>query len=493
MKTRVCFFLIGGLALGAVISIGFAQLVSQQSQLEIQKKLNISPQHLLHLRQTKQKMPVKRFQEKFFVRGGVPFIRIKDRQEIPLVSASSLIGPVKAPPPLPDQGLPQALLPYLGYIEGKGGKIPEYVDHRLVLTPVRNQKERGTCTAHAILAALEAFKTIPRDLSEEDLYHRFMIEKGSTCSTNAKDKAGYSITDAAEILSREGACEERFFPYSQDLPPACPEKHGPPEDAVKNRLYRIEDYHTIYNLGEDHPNAIALIAHNGKFVNAPFNIKDGLVADREGVGPREVFTLLPLHGQQVAIMSPEGFIVSADAGRQNLLVADRTEVREWEKFTRVPAGISRMAFKAFNGRYVSADAGKNDLLFADRESVREWESFEVVERPSRFSITNIRYLESILAAGFNIVWGAPVLWGDENKDRIMDVVLDDKGDPLVPDDATGAHSMLIVGYYQPKKYFIVKNSWGDGEGVHGYDYISYDYVKTYSLGGLYITSVSAAK
>jgi len=153
-------------------------------------------------------------------------------------------------------------------------------------------------------------------------------------------------------------------------------------------------------------------------------------------------------------------------------------------------GAGRTAFKAFNGRYVSADAGKNNLLFADREAIREWETFEVVERPSRFSMTNIRYLESILASGFNIVWGAWALWGDEDRDGILDVVLDEKGDPRVPNDDTGAHAMLIVGYYRPKRYFIVKNSWGDGEGVHGYDYFSYDYVKTYSLGGVYITSVS---
>lgn len=490
MKTRVCFFLIGGLALGAVLGLGFVQLVSEQSQLEIQKKLNISPQHLLYLRQTKQVLSAERFQEKFFVRGGIPFIRIKDRREIPLVSASILTGPVKAVPPLPSQGLPPALLPYLGFIEGKGGKIPEYVDHRLVLTSVRDQKQRGTCVAHAILAALEAFKPVPRDLSEEDLYHRFMMQKGSTCSSNAKDKAGYSITGAADILSREGACEERFYPYSENLPLDCPQKHRPPEDAVKNRLYKIEDYRTIWNLGEDHPDAIALIAHNGKFVNAPGDVKDGLVANREGVGSMEVFRLIPLQGQQVTIMSPQGYYVSADAGRQNLLVADRTVPGEWERFTRIPVGNGRTAFKAFNGRYVSADAGKNDHLFADRESIKEWETFEVVEHPSRFSVTNIRYLESILAAGFNVVWGAWVLWGDQDKDGIMDVVLDEKGNPLVPDDKTGAHAMLIVGYYRPKRYFIVKNSWGDGEGVHGYDYFSYDYVKTYSLGGVYITAVS---
>jgi len=63
----------------------------------------------------------------------------------------------------------------------------------------------------------------------------------------------------------------------------------------------------------------------------------------------------------------------------------------------------------------------------------------------------------------------------------------------VPAEPKGGHAMLIVGYNKtvPKPYFIVKNSWGAGNGHEGYLYISYDYMKTYAKYGYYILSCSA--
>src|SRR5206468_11164307 len=38
----------------------------------------------------------------------------------------------------------------------------------------------------------------------------------------------------------------------------------------------------------------------------------------------------------------------------------------------------------------------------------------------------------------------------------------------------GAHALLVVGYDEPGRYWIVKNSWGTGWGDQGFGKVSYD-------------------
>jgi C1A family cysteine protease len=51
-----------------------------------------------------------------------------------------------------------------------------------------------------------------------------------------------------------------------------------------------------------------------------------------------------------------------------------------------------------------------------------------------------------------------------------------------------AHAMLCVGYSEPDRVFIVRNSWGKNWGKDGYCYIPYDYLinKNYNLGDNWI-------
>jgi hypothetical protein len=89
------------------------------------------------------------------------------------------------------------------------------------------------------------------------------------------------------------------------------------------------------------------------------------------------------------------------------------------------------------------------------------------------SIKNPRYLESLLALGFNIVIGVWASWEDENSRDVLCPLLDDDGQPLMG----GGHAMLVVGYERPGGYFIVKNSWGLGWGHAGYGYFDYDFIR----------------
>jgi C1A family cysteine protease len=104
------------------------------------------------------------------------------------------------------------------------------------------------------------------------------------------------------------------------------------------------------------------------------------------------------------------------------------------------------------------------------------------------SIANPAYLETLLAQGFDIVFGTNVAWGQPDANGVYDVLTDAFGNPL---QSRGGHAMLIVGYDRngPLPFFIVKNSWGTVSGVQGYYYLSYDYVRTYAKYGYVVNAL----
>lgn len=61
-------------------------------------------------------------------------------------------------------------------------------------------------------------------------------------------------------------------------------------------------------------------------------------------------------------------------------------------------------------------------------------------------------------------------------------------DPSDPRSAEhGLHAMLLVGYNDRQRVFVVRNSWGKDWGVDGYCYLSYDYVanEEFNFVGMY--------
>jgi hypothetical protein len=101
------------------------------------------------------------------------------------------------------------------------------------------------------------------------------------------------------------------------------------------------------------------------------------------------------------------------------------------------------------------------------------------------SIKNPRFLESLLALGFDIVIGVWASWDDEQNRDVLRPLLDDDGQPL----AGGGHAMLVVGYERSGGYFIVKNSWGPGWGHAGYGYFHYDFIRACAKYGFTASQV----
>ena len=48
--------------------------------------------------------------------------------------------------------------------------------------------------------------------------------------------------------------------------------------------------------------------------------------------------------------------------------------------------------------------------------------------------------------------------------------------PNLTDTVMGGHALMFIGYDDSKQHFIVRNSWGDEWGDHGYFYLPYGYL-----------------
>ena len=120
-------------------------------------------------------------------------------------------------------------------------------------------------------------------------------------------------------------------------------------------------------------------------------------------------------------------------------------------------------------------------------------SDEAFEEASEHKITEAEHIpttlqawKSALAEGFPIIFGIS-LFNSFDKQRRRGFV----PNPSSNEASRGSHAshaMLCVGYSDVDRVFIVRNSWGERWGDHGYCYISYDYMmnKNYNKGDSWI-------
>ncbi len=89
------------------------------------------------------------------------------------------------------------------------------------------------------------------------------------------------------------------------------------------------------------------------------------------------------------------------------------------------------------------------------------------------TIGNVRHLESLLAAGYDIVVGAWLSWEADEDDILRPVFAN--GEPVFG----GGHAMLIVGYDRDARVLLLKNSAGPGWQDGGYGWFSYEFAELY--------------
>jgi C1A family cysteine protease len=88
-------------------------------------------------------------------------------------------------------------------------------------------------------------------------------------------------------------------------------------------------------------------------------------------------------------------------------------------------------------------------------------------------VQNLTQMKGCLATGFPFVLGFTVYESFESPEvaRTGIVPMPGTGEAVV-----GGHAVMAVGYDEPNRVFIVRNSWGDGWGMKGYFTMPYAYL-----------------
>ena len=89
------------------------------------------------------------------------------------------------------------------------------VDYREYQSPIRNQVDRGTCTAFAVVAAMETFPGVPNDLSEQYIY---AMAKMNHYAEMEAYQEGAPLSFYVDILNTSGTVREEKAPYNPNEP-----------------------------------------------------------------------------------------------------------------------------------------------------------------------------------------------------------------------------------------------------------------------------------
>jgi len=129
--------------------------------------------------------------------------------------------------------LPQAVAE-----EDRGADQPPEANLIDCFGPVRNQRDRGTCVAHAVTAVLECQEKRLAQRSD-DLSEQFVYWDAKS-NDDSPDQEGTLIKIAMPLTESDGACLETVWPYVP-TPIVGDEAQGPPPtgangDAANHRL-----------------------------------------------------------------------------------------------------------------------------------------------------------------------------------------------------------------------------------------------------------------
>jgi C1A family cysteine protease len=112
--------------------------------------------------------------------------------------------------------------------------------------------------------------------------------------------------------------------------------------------------------------------------------------------------------------------------------------------------------------------------------------FEIAEKNEALTYMRIRrpdanktfYMQACLASGYPFVAGFSVYESFESPEVVKTgiVPMPQPGEKLL-----GGHAIVVVGYDVDKSWFIVRNSWGDDWGDHGYFYMPFAYLTNEQL------------
>ena len=109
------------------------------------------------------------------------------------------------------------------------------------------------------------------------------------------------------------------------------------------------------------------------------------------------------------------------------------------------------------------------------ESVYDLAKKDVIKQYSRVPV-KLENIQNVLTHNIPVVFGMSLFNSFMSEDVAKTGVIPM---PKMSEKMIGGHAMLIVG--SNDKYFIVRNSWGEGWGDYGYCYIPHQYLTNTDL------------
>ncbi len=112
------------------------------------------------------------------------------------------------------------------------GSVPEHVDLRPLCSPVEDQLTTNSCTANAIVGALEYHQRRAK-MKTTDMSRLFVYYNARKISDTEGEDSGSFIHHVMASVLAHGACEERMWPFEQAMVLTKPTKAAF-KDAMKH-------------------------------------------------------------------------------------------------------------------------------------------------------------------------------------------------------------------------------------------------------------------
>jgi len=126
------------------------------------------------------------------------------------------------------------------------GILPPAVDLRTLCSSVEDQWRLGSCTANALVGALELLENKDKPPSFVDLSRLFVYYNERLLEHSVANDSGAMLRDGVKTLTKQGVCTESLWPYVVGKFAA-----RPPASCYKDALnHRVTTYHRILTLDE---------------------------------------------------------------------------------------------------------------------------------------------------------------------------------------------------------------------------------------------------
>ena len=121
--------------------------------------------------------------------------------------------------------------------------LPPHVDLRPFCSPVEDQGQLGSCTAQALVGALE-FLEVRDKVQYANLSRRFLYYNERVIENSVAEDSGAMIRDGIKSLAKDGVCTERKCPYRISSFASKPSK-GAYADALDHQIIEYRRLLTV--------------------------------------------------------------------------------------------------------------------------------------------------------------------------------------------------------------------------------------------------------